>query len=109
MFKIVACTVLLSAACIPVACAQAPAPVTSGPGVPTAARAPEPGSPLNPQSDAGLGKEASDGSTVMVPAVPCSRSARETDGTTTCVGIPGPVGRAQRPAYPSGTTTGLGR
>jgi hypothetical protein len=27
-----------------------------------------------------------------VRAVPCSTAARETDGTTTCIGIPGPIG-----------------
>jgi hypothetical protein len=36
----------------------------------------------------GLDKAAPDGSTKTVRAVPCSTSARETDGTTTCVGIP---------------------
>jgi hypothetical protein len=29
-----------------------------------------------------------DGATTIVPARPCSRAARETDGFTTCVGIP---------------------
>ncbi len=55
-----------------------------------------------PSSSAGLNKTASDGvSTTTVPAVPCSTSARETDGTTTCVGIPGPIDRSR--------TTGSGR
>lgn len=45
-----------------------------------------------PSPNAGLNKTAKDGvSTVTVPAVPCSTSARGTDGTTTCVGIPGPI------------------
>jgi hypothetical protein len=40
---------------------------------------------------------AEDGiSTKTVAAVRCSISARETDGTTTCVGIPGPLGRLRR-------------
>ena len=69
--------------------------------------APEPGTPLNPQSVGGLAKEAADGSTLMVPAVPCSTAARETDGTTTCVGIAGPVYRTRRPA--SDTTVGRAR
>ena len=69
--------------------------------------APEPGTPLNPQSAGGLGKEAADGSTLMVPAVPCSTAARETDGTTTCVGIAGPVYRTRRPG--SDTTVGRAR
>ena len=48
--------------------------------------------PVPSPSSAGLNKTASDGvSTITVPAVPCSTSARETDGTTTCVGIPGRV------------------
>jgi hypothetical protein len=69
--------------------------------------APEPGTPLNPQSVGGLAKEAADGSTLMVPAVPCSTAARETDGTTTCVGIAGLVYRTRRPA--SDTTVGRAR
>ena len=36
----------------------------------------------------GLDVAGPDGSTKTVKAVPCSTSARETDGTTTCVGIP---------------------
>lgn len=40
----------------------------------------------------GLDKVGPDGiSTKVVRAVPCSTAARETDGTTTCIGIPGPV------------------
>jgi hypothetical protein len=54
-----------------------------------------------PQSDQGPGLNvvASDGvSTRTVRAVPCSIAARETDGTTTCVGIPerGARGRRRR-------------
>jgi hypothetical protein len=41
-------------------------------------------------SPTGLARIADDGvSTRIVPARPCSKAARETDGTTTCVGIPG--------------------
>jgi hypothetical protein len=41
-------------------------------------------------SRSGLATTAEDGvSTKIVPARPCSTAARETDGTTTCVGIPG--------------------
>jgi len=37
----------------------------------------------------GLATTAADGvSTKIVPARPCSTAARETDGTTTCIGIP---------------------
>ncbi len=43
-----------------------------------------------PQIDTGIGLSvvAADGSTKTVKAVPCSSFARETDGSTTCVGIP---------------------
>ena len=43
-----------------------------------------------PEMDAGPGRAiaGSDGSTKIVKAVPCSTAARETDGFTTCVGIP---------------------
>ena len=71
--------------------------------------APEPGSPLNPQSYGGVAREAADGSTRMVPAVPCSTAARETDGTTTCIGLKGPVDRSRRPDRPSETTVGRAR
>jgi len=63
-----------------------------------AAPAPAPGAAPNlpvggtlPETDTGPGldKVGPDGvSTKTVRAVPCSTSARETDGTTTCVGIP---------------------
>jgi hypothetical protein len=36
----------------------------------------------------GLNVPGRDGSTKTVKAVPCSTAARETDGSTTCVGIP---------------------
>src|SRR5450631_1740841 len=39
-------------------------------------------------STTGLAKSAPDGSTRIVPARSCSTAAKETDGTTTCVGIP---------------------
>jgi hypothetical protein len=40
-------------------------------------------------SRTGLAKTADDGvSTKIVPAKPCSTAAQETDGTTTCVGVP---------------------
>lgn len=42
-----------------------------------------------PATTTGLATTAEDGvSTKIVPARPCSTAARETDGTTTCVGIP---------------------
>jgi hypothetical protein len=44
-------------------------------------------------SGPGLNITAPDGSIKTVKAVPCTPYARETDGTTTCIGIPDPVGR----------------
>jgi hypothetical protein len=42
-----------------------------------------------PQSRIGLSVPTEDGvSSKTVPARPCTTAARETDGTTTCVGIP---------------------
>jgi hypothetical protein len=64
-----------------------PAPPSAG--VSLVGAAPELGGPLLPGRDTGLDTVAEDGiSTKTVRAVPCSRAARETDGTTTCVGIP---------------------
>jgi hypothetical protein len=45
----------------------------------------------------------------MVPAVPCSTAARSTDGTTTCIGLRGPIDRSRRPDAPSDTTVGRAR
>jgi hypothetical protein len=101
--------VLMSAASAQTAVPPADLSPPGTPNAPTAAKAPEVGGPLNPATDAGLAKVAPDGiSTEIVPAVPCSTAARETDGTTTCVGIPGPIRRARRDA-PTDTTTGMGR
>jgi hypothetical protein len=45
---------------------------------------------LPASSRTGLTKPTADGvGTKVVPAKPCSEAAHETDGTTTCVGIPG--------------------
>jgi hypothetical protein len=66
---------------------SAPAAAAPPPAMPLGA-APEVGGPLISQSETGLSKVAPDGvSTKIVRAVPCSTAARETDGTTTCVGI----------------------
>jgi hypothetical protein len=55
----------------------------------SAGAAPEAGGPLMSRPGPGLNKVADDGvSTKTVRAVRCSTAARETDGTTTCVGIP---------------------
>ena len=54
----------------------------------------------------GLDEVGPDGiSTKVVKAVPCSTAARETDGTTTCVGIPSSI----RSDSLEGTTTGMSR
>jgi hypothetical protein len=67
--------------------AAAAAPPSSG--VSTVGVAPPVGSPQNPGTGVGLDKVGDDGvSTKTVKAVPCSTAARETDGSTTCVGIP---------------------
>src|SRR5712671_4860370 len=62
----------------------------SGPaGAPGPDVVPQPGGPLNPGTQTGRDVVASDGvSTKTVKAVPCSTAARETDGSTTCIGIP---------------------
>jgi len=50
-----------------------------------------------PQTDTGPGLDVAgpDGSTKTVKAAPCSVAARETDGTTTCVGIPNEPARVK--------------
>jgi hypothetical protein len=69
----------------------APPPAMGIGAPPRAVATPQPGSPLLPGTQTGLDKIAEDGvSTKTVKAVPCSTFARETDGTTTCVGIPDP-------------------
>jgi hypothetical protein len=71
---------------------------------------PEVGGPLLPATDAGWDRVAPDGvSTQTVPAVPCSKAARETDGTTTCIGIPGPIRSVRGSDFREGTTTGMSR
>jgi hypothetical protein len=71
-----------------------------GPGIGSPPRneaVPQLGGPLLPGTQTGLDKVAEDGvSTKTVKAVPCSTFARETDGTTTCVGIPDPEPPARR-------------
>ena len=54
-------------------------------------------------SGPGLFVEGPDGATKVVKAVRCSTAARGTDGTTTCVGIPGPIRRG------GDSTTGVSR
>jgi hypothetical protein len=51
-----------------------------------------------PKEDSGPGRDVAgpDGSTKTVKAVPCSTAARETDGSTTCIGIPDERERAKK-------------
>ena len=51
-----------------------------------------------PEIDTGTGRTivGSDGSTKTVRAVPCGKAARETDGSTTCIGIPDTRGKAKK-------------
>jgi hypothetical protein len=56
---------------------------------PSAGPTPQPGDPLLPGTPTGRDVVASDGvSTKTIKAAPCTTAARETDGSTTCVGIP---------------------
>ena len=73
-------------------------------GTPPSLVSPEP----PPQVNTGPGRdvEGPDGSTKTVKAVPCSTAAHETDGTTTCIGIPGLVRRGDSR---EGTTVGRSR
>jgi hypothetical protein len=48
-------------------------------------------------------------STKVVKAAPCSAAARETDGMTTCIGIPEPTRGARAGNTLEGTTTGMSR
>jgi len=71
------------------------APATAVP--PNAEIVPQQGGPLHPGTQTGLDVVAEDGvSTKTVKAVPCTTAARETDGTTTCVGIPSGPERKRR-------------
>lgn len=98
--------VLNASAQAPVQPAAPQQPVTPAASPPPGAP-PEIGGPLFPATDAGLDKVAADGiSTVTVPAVPCGKAAHSTDGTTTCIGIPGPIKRKQPTDE---TTTGRAR
>jgi hypothetical protein len=58
---------------------------------------PEQGGPLHPAAQTGRDIVADDGvSTKTVRAVPCGTAARETDGTTTCIGLPDASQRRRR-------------
>jgi hypothetical protein len=77
--------------------ATPPPATTPSTTVPIAGSAPPVGGPLLPGTTTGLDKVADDGvSTKTVRSVPCGTAARETDGTTTCVGIPAGNVRAKK-------------
>jgi hypothetical protein len=78
----------VGSACFAQQLPNAAPPPPPPPPAPTGA-APLPGSPLLPSSTTGLSKVGKDGvSTDIVKSVPCSTAARETDGFTTCIGVP---------------------
>jgi hypothetical protein len=59
------------------------------PTVPITGAAPSEGTAWLPGTTTGLDKVGDDGvSTKTVKAIPCGAAAKETDGATTCVGIP---------------------
>jgi hypothetical protein len=91
-FPVAAALALLSSATFAQQTTRTAPPAAAPPSPampPIVGRAPEVGGPLVSGSETGLNKVADDGvSTKTVGAVPCSKAARETDGTTTCVGIP---------------------
>jgi hypothetical protein len=71
---------------------SAPAP----PAAPTPAAAGVTAPPAAPRSAGADSADKDMSSTVSVKPVPCGRFARETDGSTTCIGIPEPGSRAKR-------------
>ncbi len=67
-----------------------------GPAQPNGAAAPPP-TMLLPSTTPGSGKVSDDEiSRKAVKAAPCSTAARETDGFTTCIGIPIPHERSRK-------------
>ena len=67
---------------------SAPPPPITGQSAPPAPSTVQGIAEEAPSSTVGLSQPAPDGSTKIVPARRCSTAARETDGTTTCIGIP---------------------
>src|SRR6267378_4681523 len=93
-FSVTISLALLSSATL--AQQQTPESIGSPPPLPGPAYAPA-GTPPTPYSTGrlppedtgtGLNVVGPDGSTKTVKAVPCSIASRETDGSTTCVGLP---------------------
>jgi len=67
------------------------------PTVPITGAAPAEGTAWLPGTTTGLDRVGDDGvSTKTVKAVPCSAAAREPDGATTCIGIPGEPASASK-------------
>ena len=66
----------------------APPPPITGQSAPPAPTAVQGVAEEAPSSTVGMSRPAPDGSTKIVPARRCSTAAHETDGTTTCIGIP---------------------
>ena len=72
----------------PPSISAAPPPPITGQSAPPAQSAVQGIAEEAPSSTVGMSRPAPDGSTKIVPARRCSKAARETDGTTTCIGIP---------------------
>jgi hypothetical protein len=92
---------LISLSSFPASAQQAPGTTVAPPGPPPVA-APPPAAPSTvgmapPASHPPIATPDPEQEVPLAPAktAPCSVSARETDGTTTCVGIPG-EGRGAR-------------
>jgi hypothetical protein len=67
---------------------DAPPPAVGQTGLPPAPKAVQGVSEEPAPSTVGLAKSGPDGSTVIVAPRPCGVVAHETDGVTTCIGIP---------------------
>ena len=67
---------------------DAPPPAVGQTGLPPAPKAVQGVSGEPAPSTVGLAKSRRDGSTVIVAPRPCGIAAHETDGVTTCIGIP---------------------
>jgi hypothetical protein len=71
-------------------------PPLSAPAPPTPSAAGVTAPPAAPRSAGADSADKDMSSTVSVKPVPCGRFARETDGSTTCIGISEPGSRAKR-------------
>lgn len=73
-----------------------PLSVPAPPAAPTPSAAGVTAPPAAPRSAGADSADKDVNSTASVKPVPCGRFARETDGSTTCIGIPEPGSRAKR-------------